>query len=356
MHQNNPWESIYDIFALDARFIVILISKCLFVNIVYTLSDNTFFIQILQGGCKNMTLTQLKYAITVAECGSMNEAAKELFISRRSLSSSIKDLETETGVQIFRRTNRGISLTPQGEEFLGYARQVVEQYELMETKYIDKSEVKKKFSVSMQHYTFAVNAFIEMVKQFGMDEYEFAVREEKTYEVIEDVRDFRSEIGILYVNDFNRRVLDKLFAEYGLEFTPLMECGIYVYIHKGHPLADKDIIRIEELEEYPCLSFEQGINNSFYYAEEVLSTYEYKRLIKANDRATLLNLMVGLNGYTLCSGIICEELNGDEYCAVKLDSNEKMTIGYIKRKDVVISPLGQKYLEEIGRYKDSVLD
>ena len=211
-----------------------------------------------------MTLTQLKYAITVAECGSMNEAAKELFISQPSLSSSIKDLETETGVQIFRRTNRGISLTPQGEEFLGYARQVVEQYELMETKYIDKSEVKKKFSVSMQHYTFAVNAFIEMVKQFGMDEYEFAVREEKTYEVIEDVRDFRSEIGILYVNDFNRRVLDKLFAEYGLEFTPLMECGIYVYMHKGHPLADKDIIRIEELEEYPCLSFEQGINNSFY--------------------------------------------------------------------------------------------
>ena len=288
-----------------------------------------------------MTLTQLKYAITVAECDSMNEAAKELFISQPSLSSSIKDLETETGVQIFRRTNRGISLTPQGEEFLGYARQVVEQYELMETKYIDKSEVKKKFSVSMQHYTFAVNAFIEMVKQFGMDEYEFAVREEKTYEVIEDVRDFRSEIGILYVNDFNRRVLDKLFA---------------VYMHKGHPLADKDIIRIEELEEYPCLSFEQGINNSFYYAEEVLSTYEYKRLIKANDRATLLNLMVGLNGYTLCSGIICEGLNGDEYCAVKLDSNEKMTIGYIKRKDVVISPLGQKYLEEIGRYKDSVLD
>ena len=160
-----------------------------------------------------MTLTQLKYAITVAECGSMNEAAKELFISQPSLSSSIKDLETETGVQIFRRTNRGISLTPQGEEFLGYARQVVEQYELMETKYIDKSEVKKKFSVSMQHYTFAVNAFIEMVKQFGMDEYEFAVREEKTYEVIEDVRDFRSGIGILYVNDFNRRVRDKLFAE-----------------------------------------------------------------------------------------------------------------------------------------------
>jgi DNA-binding transcriptional LysR family regulator len=302
-----------------------------------------------------MTLAQLKYAITVAGCRSMNEAAHELFISQPSLSSSMKDLEDETGVQIFRRTNRGISLTPQGEEFLGYARQVVEQYNLIETKYIDKKEVKKRFSVSMQHYTFAVNAFVEMVKQFGMDEYEFAVREEKTHEVIEDVRDFKSEIGILYLNDFNQNVLNKLFEEYSLEFTPIVTCGIYVYLWKGHPLAGNKVITFEELGEYPCLSFEQGNNNSFYFAEEVLSTYQYKRLIKANDRATLLNLMVGLNGYTLCSGIICEGLNGDDYCAVRLDSNEDMTIGYIKRKDVELSPLGHKYLEEIGKYQDRVL-
>ena len=302
-----------------------------------------------------MTLTQLKYAITVAGCRSMNEAAHELFISQPSLSASMKELEEETGIQIFRRTNRGISLTPQGEEFLGYARQVVEQYNLIEMKYIDKTEVKKRFSVSMQHYTFAVDAFVEMVKQFGMDEYEFAVHEEKTYEVIEDVRDFKSEIGILYLNDFNKNVLNKLFNEYGLEFTPILTCGIYVYIWKNHPLADNKVITIEELEEYPCLSFEQGSNNSFYFAEEVLSTYQYKRLIKANDRATMLNLMVGLNGYTLCSGIICEGLNGNDYRAVKLDSDEDMTIGYIRRKDVEISPLGRKYLEEISRYKDKAL-
>jgi DNA-binding transcriptional LysR family regulator len=285
----------------------------------------------------------------------MNEAAHELFISQPSLSSSMKDLEDETGVQIFRRTNRGISLTPQGEEFLGYARQVVEQYSLIETKYIDKKEVKKRFSVSMQHYTFAVDAFVEMVKQFGMDEYEFAVHEEKTHEVIEDVRDFKSEIGILYLNDFNQNVLNKLFDEYSLEFTPIVTCGIYVYLWKGHPLAGNKVITFEELGEYPCLSFEQGNNNSFYFAEEVLSTYQYKRLIKANDRATILNLMVGLNGYTLCSGIICEGLNGDDYCAVRLDSKEDMTIGYIKRKDVELSPLGHKYLEEIGKYQDRVL-
>ena len=252
-----------------------------------------------------MTLAQLRYAITVANSNSMNEAARNLFISQPSLSSAIRELEEEIGIELFRRTNRGISVTPEGEEFLGYARQVVEQYELIESKYVSKEHTKKKFSVSMQHYTFAVNAFVEMVKQFGMDEYEFAVHETRTYDIITDVKDFKSEIGILY--------------------------------------------------EYPCLSFEQGTYNSFYFAEEVLSTYEYKRLIKANDRATLLNLMVGLNGYTLCSGIICEELNGSDYCAVKLDSDEVMTIGYLARKGTTISKLGQKYLEEIAKYKDKAL-
>ncbi len=298
-----------------------------------------------------MTLTQLRYVITIADTGSMNEAAKKLFISQPSLSLSVKDLEEEIGVELFRRSNRGVSLTLEGTEFLSYARQVVEQYQLIESHYIDKKNVKKKFGVSMQHYTFAVNAFVEMVKQFGMDEYEFAVRETKTYEVIEDVKNFRSEIGILYLNDFNRKVLMKLFHELDLEFHPLLECGIYVYMWKGHPLAEKEEISIEELADYPCLSFEQGNYNSFYFAEEVLSTYDYKRLIKANDRATVLNLMVGLNGFTLCSGIICESLNGSDYCAVKLKSEEKMTIGYLKRKGIAISSLGKKYLEEIKKYQ-----
>ena len=302
-----------------------------------------------------MTLTQLKYAITVASSDSMNEAARVLFISQPSLSAAMKDLEEETGVQLFRRTNRGVQVTPEGEEFIGYARQVVEQYQLIESKYIQKEKIKKKFSVSMQHYTFAVNAFVEMVKQFGMDEYEFAIHETKTYEVIEDVKNFRSEIGILYINDFNQKILTKLFTEFNLEFHEILKCHIYVYMWKGHPLSELEEVTLEELAEYPCLAFEQGENNSFYFAEEVLSTYEYKRLIKADDRATLLNLMVGLNGYTLCSGIMCEELNGTDYCAVRLHSDEIMTSGYLKRKGTALSELGKKYLEEISKYKDRAL-
>lgn len=302
-----------------------------------------------------MTLTQLKYVVTVAGEKSMNEAAKKLFISQPSLSTAIRELETEVGIEIFRRTSRGIVLTPEGEEFIGYARQVTEQCELIETKYVQKENVKRKFGVSMQHYTFAVNAFVEMVKQFGMEKYEFAVRETKTHEVIEDVKNFKSEIGILYLNDFNEKVLHKMFTEYELEFHELLRCGIYVYIWKGHPLANKREITLEELADYPCLSFEQGNYNSFYFAEEVLSNYQYKQLIKANDRATLLNLMVGLNGYTLCSGIICEELNGSDYCAVKLRSDEVMSIGYLKRKGIALSELGQKYIEELSKYKDKAL-
>ncbi len=302
-----------------------------------------------------MTLVQLKYAITVSGQNSLNDAAKVLFISQPSLSSAIRSLEKEIGFDIFIRSKNGITLTTRGAEFIGYAKSVMEQYELLDAKYISQTEVKKTFGVSMQHYTFAVNAFVELVKQYGMDEYEFEVHETKTHEVIENVKNRKSEIGILYLNDFNKNVLNKLFAEYNLQFQPLLECGVYVYMWKGHPLAERKEIALEELDEYPCLSFAQGEHNSFYFAEEVLSTYQYKRSIRANDRATLLNLMVGLNGFTLCSGIICEDLNGKDYCAVKLKSDEGMTIGYISRKDAPISAIGQKYLEEIAKYENKSL-
>lgn len=302
-----------------------------------------------------MTLQQLRYAVAIADHKSMNKAAAELFISQPSLSNTIKDLEDEIHIEIFERSNRGIVITPKGEEFLGYARQMLDHYRLIEERYVENKASKKKFSVSMQHYTFAVEAFIQMAKAFGMDEYEFAVHETKTGEVIDNVRMNRSEIGIIYRNDFNHKFIDKLLRENGLEFIPLFDCRIYVYLSKTNPLAQKEIIDFEDLQQYPCLSFEQGDNNSFYFAEEVLSTHEYRQIIKADDRATFLNLMVGLNGYTLCSGIICEELNGDEYAAVPLNTEETMTIGYIKHKKMPLSILGEKYIEELLKFKEKVL-
>ena len=302
-----------------------------------------------------MTLNQLKYVIALSKENSINEAAKKLFVSQPSLTASLKSLEQEIGFDIFLRNKSGISLTVKGTEFLGYAKSVVEQYDIWDAKYISKSNIKRTFHVSMQHYTFAVNAFVEVINQYGMDEYEFEIHETKTYEVIENVKNQKSEIGVLYLNDYNRTVLEKIFNEAGLSFTPLFECGIYAYMSKKNPLAGNEEITLSDLDEYPCLAFAQGDYNSFYFAEEVLSTYEYKRLVRANDRATLLNLMVGINGYTLCSGIICEDLNGTDYCAVKLQTDEKMTIGYISRKSSVLSELGKKYIAELSKYSEKVL-
>ena len=302
-----------------------------------------------------MTLTQLKYAVCAAGENSMNDAAKKLYISQPSLSGAVASLEKELEIQIFNKSKTGISLTAEGEEFIGYARQVLEQYELLEAKYVTKKETKQKFSVSLQHYTFAVQAFIETIKQYGMNDYEFEIYEEKTYRVIENVRNCKSELGILYLNDFNKQVLKKIFTDYRLEFHPIFDCGLYVYMAKTHPLAGKKRIELEELMEYPCLSFAQGELNSFYFAEEVLSTLPYKKLIKASDRATLLNLMIGIQGFTICSGIICEELNGADYVAVRLNSNEKMTIGYLTRKDMHISKIGMDYLAALEKFKDRVM-
>lgn len=301
-----------------------------------------------------MTLQQLKYALTIADCGSMNEAAKQLFLSQPSLSETMKELEQEIGLQIFLRSNRGIVITPEGEEFLGYARQVTEQFGLLRSRYVEKKK-RETFSVSMQHYTFAVKAFVETVKKAGIDSYEFAANETTTYDVMENVRNFKSELGVLYLNDFNEKVMTKYIHEKGLEFIELFTCDTYVYLWSGHPLAEKPVISMEELDEYPCLSFDQGKNHSLYLAEEMKSTYEYKRLIKANDRATLLNFMKGLNAYTLCSGIVCEELNGSEYLAVPLAETEKMRIGYVKRKGANISHIGEIYIEELKKYKDKIM-
>jgi DNA-binding transcriptional LysR family regulator len=299
-----------------------------------------------------MTLQQLKYILAIAATGSMNKAAEQLYVSQPSLTSSVQELEKEIGIKVFNRSGRGVTLTNDGVEFVQYARQVVGQFDVLSEKYSGKGRVKKKFGVSTQHYSFAVKAFVEMVNEFDTAEYEFAVRETKTAEVISDVATMRSEIGIIYFNDFNRKSLTKLLNSNGLEFHTLTKCFPFVYLWKGHPLAKEKKITFEQLADYPCLSFEQGDNSSFYLAEEILSTNNYQRTIKANDRATMLNLMVGLNGYTLCSGIICEELNGSDFVAVPFedDSDEQMEIGYITLKNVILSEMAEIYIREIKSY------
>lgn len=302
-----------------------------------------------------MTLIQLHYLIVIAETNSLNKAAEQLYVSQPSLTSAIKELEKELGVTLLYRSGRGVTLTNDGVEFLLYAKQLYSQYEAVLEKYGMGGAHKKKFGVSTQHYSFAVKAFVDMAKEFDMSRYEFAVRETRTAEGIRDVSTMKSEVGILYLCDFNRKSMEKLLKSASLEFHHLIECQAYVYIWKNHPLAKEKTIRFEQLNGYPCLSFEQGDNSSFYFAEEILSTNEYSQVIKANDRATMLNLMVGLNGYTLCSGIICEELNGSDYIAVPFQEDEQnlnsvMEIGYVVRKNTILSKMGELYVDKLKKY------
>lgn len=297
-----------------------------------------------------MTLQQLKYVITVAETGTITEAANQLFISQPSLTNAIHELEKEMNIVIFNRTNKGISLSKEGEGFLGYARQVLEQAAILEDKYKRNGGGKKQFCVSTQHYSFAVNAFVDLIKEYGQEEYDFSLRETQTYEIIEDVARLRSEIGILFLNDFNQAVINKILKSYDLEFHLLFIAKPHVFISRSHPLAEKKVITNQELEIYPYLSFEQGEHNSFYFSEEIFSESERKKNIRVRDRATLFNLLIGLNGYTVCSGVIDKKLNGSEIIAVPLADESDMRIGYITHRKGVISRLGNSYLEALMKY------
>ena len=281
-----------------------------------------------------MTLQQLRYIVTIVNCGSISEAAKQLFITQPSLSNAVKELEKEMGISIFNRSSKGIALSSQGMEFLSYARQVLEQAELLEQHYTNKKPVKRICSISTQHYAFAVNAFANLVSLQNTDEYEFTLRETRTYEIIDDVKNYRSELGILYINGFNRKVLEKLFKESGLVF---------------HPLSARKRVTIEDLEDYPFLAFEQGEKNSFYFSEEILSTIPRKKVIYVSDRATLFNLLIGLNGYTICSGILNRNLNGDSIMAIPLETEENMLIGWIADPKLHLSEFAKKYLEELNQ-------
>ncbi|MCR5208941.1 MAG: LysR family transcriptional regulator [Lachnospiraceae bacterium] len=296
-----------------------------------------------------MTLKQLQYIVTVADTGNITEAAKRLFIAQPSLTASIHELEKEYGISIFIRGNKGVELTPEGDEFLGYARQVLEQADLIDERYTGKHKGKQRFCVSAQHYSFAVEAFVELLKEYGGDKYEFHMRETQTYEIISDVAHLRSEIGILYINDFNETVMRKTLKDNDLTFTRLFTAKPHVFVGKNSPLASKKTITLNDLKPYPRLSYEQGSHNSFYFSEEILSTLDCDKELVVCDRASLFNMLIGLNGYTICSGVINEELNGPNIIAKPLKVDDKMTIGYILPGNVPPTPMTLKYIDILKR-------
>ncbi|WP_352397516.1 LysR family transcriptional regulator [[Clostridium] aminophilum] len=292
-----------------------------------------------------MTLKQLQYAVTVAETGNITEAAKKLFIAQPSLTTAIHALEKEYGITIFSRSNKGIELTPDGDEFLGYARQILDQANLMNERYTGKAMGKQRFCVSSQHYSFVVEAFVRLLREQSGDKYEFHMRETQTYDIIDDVAHLRSEIGILYLNAFNETIIRKSLRDNDLTFTPLFTAKPHVFIGKKNPLAGKKELTLEDLKPYPRLSYEQGSHNSFYFSEEILSTVDCDKDIVVCDRASLFNMLIGLNGYTICSGVISEELNGPNIIAKPLSIEDHMEIGYILPTSIHPSPLTLSYIQ-----------
>ena len=297
-----------------------------------------------------MKLQQLRYVVKVAECGSITEASRRLFVSQPSITASIRDLENEMGVHIFERTNKGVIVSEEGETFLGYSRQVLDQADLLEGKYKGTSEQVPHFSVSCQHYSFAVNAFVDVIREFDAARYDFTLREEQTHEIIEDVAHMKSELGILYLSEHNREVIERMLAANELVFEGLFCATPHVFVCADHPLADHASVTLEDLEDYPFLSYEQGSYNSFYYSEELTSTFERRKNIRVRDRATLFNLAMGLNGYTVCSGVISHELNGPGIISIPLDVDEYMEIGIITRKNTTLTRYGQAYIEAIRQH------
>lgn len=297
-----------------------------------------------------MKLQQLRYVVKVAECGSITEASRRLFVSQPSITASIRDLENEMGVHIFERTNKGVIVSEEGETFLGYARQVLDQADLLEGKYKGTSEQVPHFSVSCQHYSFAVNAFVDVIREFDAARYDFTLREEQTHEIIEDVAHMKSELGILYLSEHNREVIERMLAANELVFEGLFCATPHVFVCADHPLAGRSSVTLADLEDYPFLSYEQGSYNSFYYSEELTSTFERRKNIRVRDRATLFNLVMGLNGYTVCSGVISHELNGPGIISIPLDVDEYMEIGIITRKNTTLTRYGQAYIDAIRQH------
>ncbi|MGF0047397.1 LysR family transcriptional regulator [Streptococcus hyointestinalis] len=292
-----------------------------------------------------MRIQQLHYIIKIVETGSMNEAAKQLFITQPSLSNAVRDLEREMGIDIFNRNPKGITLTKDGVEFLSYARQVVEQTALLEERYKSKTTHRELFSVSSQHYAFVVNAFVSLLGEADMTQYELFLRETRTWEIIDDVKNFRSEIGVLFLNSYNRDVLTKMFDDNHLTYTSLFKAHPHIFVSKDNPLAKKKLVHLEDLEDFPYLSYDQGIHNSFYFSEEIMSQIPHKKSIVVSDRATLFNLLIGLDGYTIATGILNSKLNGDNIVSIPLDVEDMIDIVYIRHEKANLSKMGEKFID-----------
>ena len=290
-----------------------------------------------------MTIQQCEYVIEVAKSGSFTEAAQALFVAQTTVSLSIKALEEELDIKIFDRSNKGVIVTAEGAEFIKYASQLVTQAKFIAQRYVKKEE-NNRIIISSQHYDFVADAFGRFLKQTDNDSFSFSIKETRTYDVIDDVENARSDVGIIAIKDDNDKLMERFLSSKKLMFSKLIKTVPHVFIRKDHPLSSKKSIGFEDLKKYPFISYEQGEHNLSFFIEELSDTVEAKKHVEITDRATLMNLLLLTDSYTIGTGIMPSQLNGDTIISVPLQSEEVYLIGYIIKKNAVISEYTKRFI------------
>ena len=297
-----------------------------------------------------VTIQQLKYIVSVVENGTITEAAKKLYISQPSLSNAIKDIEEEVGITIFIRSRAGIVVTPEGMEFVGYARQVLRQMEILEDKYISHTPGKVRFCVSSPHYVFTTNAFVDIVEAFGKERFEFILHETTVHQILEDVKNRFSDLGIIYISHDNEPTIRKTLEESKLSFSPLFTVKPQVFIRDTHPLTRRDSVKLDDLQRYPRINFMQSTEDPMRLAEELYSDLSTEKSIMVSDTGSLVNLLLGTDAYTISNGFFPRYLQGTKIVGVPLAEDEEMHIGYILSEKQELSELGRAYVEKLKLY------
>lgn len=299
-----------------------------------------------------MTIQQCKYVLEIAESGSFNEAAKRLFIAQSSLSLSIKSLEEELQIKIFERAENGVCLTKEGSEFIRYARGMVDQYDFIVQRFTQRQRGEC-LSVATQHYDFVADIFGKLMNEIKEEAFDLALREMKTYEVINETETAYCDIGILAVKSNDVGIMRRYLGKRGLQFTAVREAGPHIYLRRGHPLCESPLITAGMLSDFPYVSYEQGKHNVPLFAEEIFHTGGNKR-VEISDRASLMNVLLATDSYTVGTGIMPSLLNEGRIVSIPFESDDSYLIGYILRKDRTPSALTTRFTEMMQKGLESL--
>ena len=290
-----------------------------------------------------MNFQQCRYVQAIAETGSFSQASKKLFVTQPNLSASIKDLEEELGVQLFVRSNTGARLTDDGNDFVKYAKRIIGELDLLESRY--QQSFRKSFTVASHHYDFLSLPLTQVAQDFGDDYQEFHLIETTTKKILESVDNFESDLGIIYLDADNRHILEKSLANQDLTFTSLGEFPTRIFLRRGHPLADREVLRQKDLEGYPQVRFRQE-KSGLHFDEDTLEVLDNQTIMYSNDRGTVMNLLTASDAYASGLGIVNSFIK-EQIVLIPLADSPVHTLGYVTNNKRKSTPILEAFVERI---------